>query len=157
MLDKGQGSFHQFNWEDFNIPLPLPSKKGHSYIHENGLIRAYISFLEMVFSPGSTITPLLSSKIHVVPVSLAKDGLALKPGFQVDRNAMAIVGGKEMYSLEYVKNNPTSPHEYFKIKFVTEVQIMGITTLDNKCALIISNDFQGSTGDGNSTLQCYFQ
>lgn len=44
--------------------------------------------------------PLLSSnKIQVVPVSLAKDDFALKPGFQVDRNAMAIVGGKEMYSL----------------------------------------------------------
>lgn len=34
---------------------------------------------------------------------------------------------------------------------------MGITTLDNKCALIIGNDFTGSTGDGNSTLQCYLE
>lgn len=77
--------------------------------------------------------PLLSSKkIYVAAVSLAKDDLALKPGFQVDRNAMVIVGGKEMYSLEYVKSNPTLPHENFKDKFVTEVQTMGITTLDNK-------------------------
>ena len=159
MLEKGRGSSHQFNWEDYNIPLPLPSKKGHGYVYENGFIRAYmISFLEMVFSPGSPIMPLLSSnKIHVVPVSLAKDGFALKPGFQVDRNAMAIVGGKEMYSLQYVKNNPTLPYENFKDKFVTEVQIMGITTLDNKCALIIGNDFTGSTGDGNSTLQCHLE
>lgn len=32
---------------------------------------------------------------------------------------------------------------------------MGITTLDNKSALIIGNDFTGSTGDGNFMLQCH--
>lgn len=92
---------------------------------------------------------------QVVPVSLAKDNFALNPGFQVDRNTMAIVGGKEVFSLEYVKDNPTLPHEYFKDIFVTEVQITGITTLDNKCALFIGNDFARVTGDGNSTLQCH--
>ena len=154
---KGRGSTHKFNWEDYNIPLPMPSNKGHGYIYENGLIRAYlISFLEMVFSPGSTTMPLLSrNKIQVVPVSLAKYGFALNPGFQVDRNTMAIVGGKEVFSLEFVKDNPALLHEYFKDKFVTEVQITGITTLDNKCALIIGNDFTGVTGDGHSTPQCH--
>lgn len=84
MLGKGRGSSHQFNWEDYNIPLPLPSKIKQGYIYESGLVQAYvISFLEMVFSSGSTIMPLLSNnKIQVVPVSLAKDGFTLKPGSQ---------------------------------------------------------------------------
>lgn len=109
MLGKGRGSSHQFNWEDYNIPLPLPSKIKQGYIYESGLVRAYvISFLEMVFSSGSTIMPLLSNnKIQVVPVSLAKDGFTLKPGFQVDQNTMTILGGKDVYTLDYVKENPT--------------------------------------------------
>lgn len=157
MLGKGRGSSHQFNWEDYNIPLPLPSKIKQGYIYESGLVRAYvISFLEMVFSSGSTIMPLLSNnKIQVVPVSLAKDGFTLKPGFQVDQNTMTILGGKDVYTLDYVKENPTLPHESFKDKFVTEAQIMGITSLDNKSALIIGNDFTGSTGDGDSTMNCH--
>ena len=159
MLGKGRGSSHQFNWEDYNIPLPLPSKIKQGYIYESGLVRAYvISFLEMVFSSGSTIMPLLSNnKIQVVPVSLAKDGFILKPGFQVDQNTMTILGGKDVYTLDYVKENPTLPHESFKDKFVTEAQIMGITSLDNKSALIIGNDFMGSTGDGDSTMNCVMQ
>ncbi|KAL9957638.1 hypothetical protein ACROYT_G034559 [Oculina patagonica] len=157
MLGKGRGSSHQFNWEDYNIPLPLPSNNKQGYIYESGLVRAYvISFLEMVFSSGSTIMPLLSNnKIQVVPVSLAKDGFTLKPGFQVDQNTMTILGGKDVYTLDYVKENPTLPHESFKDKFVTEAQIMGITSLDNKSALIIVNDFTGSTGDGESTMNCH--
>ena len=94
-----------------------------------------------------------NSQIQVVPFSLAKNGFTLKPGFQVDRNTMSILGGKEVYSVDYVKNNPSLPHESFKDKFVTEVQIMGITTLDNKAAFI-GNDFTGPNGDGDSTLQC---
>lgn len=153
MLGKGQGSTRQFDWEDFNIPLPIPTKNNQ----ESGLAQAYlVSFLEMAFSPGSTITPLLSkSKIQVVPVSLAKDGFTLKPGFKVDQNTMSILGGKQVYSADYVKNNPPLLHESFKDKFVKEVQIMGITTLDNKAALIIGNDFTGLSGDGDSTLQCH--
>ena len=85
MLGKGRGSSHQFNWEDYNIPLPLPSKIKQGYIYESGLVRAYvISFLEMVFSSGSTIMPLLSNnKIQVVPVSLAKDGFTLNQVFKL--------------------------------------------------------------------------
>lgn len=91
----------------------------------------------------------------MVPVSLAKDSFTLKPGFQVDRNTMSILGGKEVYSVDSTENNPTLPHESFKDKFVTEVQIMGITTLDKKAALIIGSDFTGPTGDDDSTLQCH--
>lgn len=70
---------------------------------------------------------------------------------------MTILEGKDVYTLDYVKENPTLPHESFKDKFVTEAQIMGITSLDNKSALIIGNDFTGSTGDGDSTMNCVMQ
>ena len=91
-----------------------------------------------------------------MPVSLSKDGFAIKPGFQVDQNTMLIVGGRE-HSLGYVKQHQEIPHDYFSDKFFKEVEIMGVTSLDNKEALIIGNDFVGSGGDGNSTLQFYLK
>ena len=70
---------------------------------------------------------------------------------------MLIVGGREHYSIDYVKQHQKIPHDYFSDKFVKEVEIMGVTSLDNKAALIIGNDFVGSGGDGNSTLQFHLK
>lgn len=110
----------------------------------------------MAFSQGSEVIPLVSNDaLRLIPVSLAKDGFALKPGFQVDQHTMLIVGGQEPYSLPYVKQHQDIPHDYFFDKFVKEVEVMGVTSLDNKAALIIGNDFVGSGGDGNLTLQCH--
>ena len=157
MLKRGRGSAHDFRWEDYNIPLPLPSSRKGGYVYESGLIRAnVIALLKIAFSQGSEVISLVDSNVlKVVPVSLAKDGFTLKPGFEVDEHAMVVVGGQELYTLEYVRENQSIPHEHFKNKFLTEVEIMGITTLDNKTALIVGNDFTGTEGDGRSTLQCH--
>lgn len=92
-----------------------------------------------------------------MPVSLAKDGFTIKPGLQVDQNTMIIVGGWKHYSLDYVKQNQKIPPNYFNNKFVKEVEIMGVTSFDNKAGLIIGNDFIGSGGGGNSTLQTHLK
>lgn len=157
MLNRGRGSAHDFCWEDNNIPLPLPSSRKEGYVYQSGLIRAYlVGFLKIAFSPGSQVSSLIDSEVlKVIPISLAKDGFTLKPGFEVDQRAMVVVGGQELYTLEYVRENQEVPHEHFANKFVTEVEIMGITTLDNKTALIVGNDFTGTEGDGRSTLQCH--
>lgn len=158
MLHRGRGSAHDFCCQHNNIPLPLPLSRNGGYVYESGLVRAYvIAFLRMAFSQGSDVVPLISNDaLRLMPVSLAKDGFAIKPGFQVDQNTMLIVGGREHYSLDYVKQHQEIPHYYFSDKFV-KVEIMGVTSLDNKAALIIGNDFVGSGGNGNSTLQFHLR
>ena len=157
MFKRGRGSTHEFRWEDNNIPLPLPSSRKEGYVYQSGLIQAYlIAFLRIAFSKRNDVKSLVDSDIlKVIPVSLAKDGFTLKPSFEVDQHAMLVVGGQELYNLDYVQENQNIPH--FAEKFVTEVEIMGITTLDNKTSLIVGNDFVGSEGDGRSTLQCHVQ
>lgn len=159
MLHRGRGSAHDFCWEDNNIPLPLPLSRNGGYVYENGLVRAYvIAFLRMAFSQGSEVVPLISNDaLRLIPISFAKDGFTLKPGFQVDQHTMLVVGGIEHYSLADVKEHQDIRHDYFSDKFVKEVEIMGVTSLDNKSALIIGNDFVGAGGDGNSTLQCHMK
>ena len=138
--------------EDNNIPLPLQLSRNGGYVYESGLVHAYIiAFLRMALNQGSNVIPLISNDtLILMPVSLAKDGFAIKPGLQVDQNTMLIVRKREHYSLDYVKQNQKIPHDYFFDKFVKEVEITGVTSLDNKAALIIGNDFVGSGGNGNS-------
>ncbi len=70
--------------------------------------------------------PLLSNnKIQVVPVSLAKDGFTLKPCFQVDQNMMTILGGKDVYTLDYIKENPTLLHESFRTSLSQKLRLWG--------------------------------
>ena len=129
MLHRGRGSTHDFCWQDNNIPLPLPLSRNRGYLYESGLVRAYVlAFLRMAFSQGSDVVPLISNDaLRLIPVSLAKDGFAIKPGFQVDQNTMLIVGGREHYSLDYVKQNQDIPHDYFSDKFVKELEIMNLS------------------------------
>lgn len=155
MLHRGRGSAHDFCLEDNNIPLPLQLSRNGGYVYESGLVRAYvIAFLRMALNQGSNVVPLISNDtLRLMPVSLAKDGFAIKPRLQVDQNTMLIVGEREHYSLDYVKQNQKIPHDYFFDKFVKEVEIIAVTSLDNKAALIIRHDFVGSGGNGNSTLK----
>ena len=141
------------------LNLPLPLSKNRGYVYESGLVRAYvIAFLRMAFSQGSDVVPLISNDaLRLIPVSLAKDGFAIKPGFQVDQNTMLIVGGREHYSLDYVKQHQEILPDSFSDKFIKVVETMGVFSLDNKAALIIGNDFEGSGGDGNSTLQFHLK
>lgn len=137
----------------------LPSSRKEGYVYESGLIRAYlIAFLKIALSQGSEVTSLVDSDVlKVVPVSLAKDGFTIKPGFEVDQHTMVVVGGQELYTLQDVRENQNIAHGHFANKFVTDVEIMGITTLDNKTALIVGNHVIGKEGDGRSILQCHLR
>ena len=159
VFKRGRGSTHEFHWEKNNIPLPLLSSRKEGYVYHSGLIWAYlIAFLRIAFSKRNNVKSLVDSNVlKVIPVSLAKDGFTLKPSFEVDQHTMLVVGGQELYNLDYVQEHQNSPHEHFAKKFATEVEIMGITTFDNKTSLIVGNDFVGSEGDGRSTLQCHVQ
>ncbi|KAJ7383240.1 hypothetical protein OS493_030045 [Desmophyllum pertusum] len=108
MLHRGRDSAHDFCWEDNNIPLLIPLSRKGGYVYESGLVRAYvITYSSMAFTQGSDVKPLISNDtLRLMPVSLAKDVFAIKPGFQVDQGTMLIVGGQEHYSLDYVNQHP---------------------------------------------------
>lgn len=106
MLNNCRSSAHSFTWEDYNIPLP-PPRKNPGYTYESDILRAHLlGFLQLVASDKSPVAPLVSERtLKVVSLSIAKDGLTLKPGFQADPRQMIVVGGLETYSLEYITEN----------------------------------------------------
>ena len=92
----------------------------------------------MIASGKSPVAPLVSERtLKFVPLSMAKDGLTLKPGFQADPRQLIVVGGLETYSLEYITENLLISPLFFKDKFITGAEIMGIITLDYKLAVIL--------------------
>jgi len=91
------------------------------------------------------------------PVSIAKDGLTLKPGFQADPRQMIVVGGLETYSLEYITENLLISPQFFKDKFKTEAEIIGITTLDYKLVVVLGSDFVNNSGTAEPTFQTYLK
>lgn len=70
----------------------------------------------MIANDESPVAPLLNEQtIKVVPVSMAKDGMTLKPGFQADSRQMIVIDGPvETYSLEYITENQLISPEFFK-------------------------------------------
>lgn len=84
MLIKGQGSVHSFTWEDHNIPVSLP-QKNPGYTYESGILRGYLlGFLQLIVNDEAQLHIFLTRAIKIVPVSMVKDGLTLKTGFQAD-------------------------------------------------------------------------
>ena len=158
MLNKGRGSAHTFSWEDYNIPLP-PPRKNPGYAYESGILRAHLlGFLQLVASDKSPVAPLVSERnLKVVPVSMAKDGLTLKPGFQADPRQLIVVGGLQTYSLEYITEKVLISPKFFKDKFITEAEIIGITTLDYKLAVVLGSDFVNNRRTAESTFQTHLK
>lgn len=154
MLNKGRGSAHTFSWEDYNIPLPTP-RKNPGYTYESGILRVHLlGFLQLIANDESPVAPLLNEQtIKVVPVSMAKDGMTLKPGFQADSRQMIVIVGLERYTLEYITENQLASPEFFKDKFITEAEIMGITTVDYKLAIVLGCDFVNNSGTGQSKFE----
>lgn len=108
----------------------------------------------MIANDESPVAPLLNEQIiKVVPVSMAKDGMTLKPRFQADSRQMIVIGGLETYSLEYITENQLISPEFFKDKYITEAEIMGITTVDYKLAIVLGYDFVNNSGTGQSTFE----
>lgn len=85
---------------------------------------------------------------------MAKDGMTLKPGFQADSRQMIVIGGPvETYSLEYITENQLISPEFFKEEFINEAEIMGITTLEYKPAIVLECDVVNNSGTGQSTFE----
>ena len=70
----------------------------------------------------SNVVPIVDSpNLSIIPVSLATDGIAIKPGLQFDTRVKNLVGLLFPVDINYVKVNPSPKPETLKRAFVTEV------------------------------------
>lgn len=57
------------------------------------------------------------------------------------------MGPVEKYSLECITENQLISPEFFEDKFITEAEIMGITTLDYKLGIVLECDVVNNSGN----------
>ena len=76
---------------------------------------------------------VLTDNLKVYPVAFRNDGTALKPSIQFDERAKVNIGLEDEIRLEYVKENPYLSKKDLGHGIVTEVLVLSVKTLDNKC------------------------
>ena len=92
-----------------------------SGIHKN-LLR---SFLELAGTENTQIVPLVDNDtVRVVPVTIQKDGMALKPGMQVDARQGKVIGTTDAINYKYIRENPNRDPEKLNNLFVTETMLL---------------------------------
>lgn len=76
-----------------------------------------------------------SDAVHVIPVVLASDGTALKPGLEYDRRQKAVVGLTYRVDASYVKQHPFLDPKEIKGNLITSADVTCAISLDN-CASV---------------------
>ena len=69
----------------------------------------FTSFLELAGRTNTPVTPLplIDNDTQVLPVTIQKDGMGLKPGKQVDSTKVKIIGTTHNIDYKYIKETPT--------------------------------------------------
>lgn len=158
---KGQkkGGSYDFRWKDWNLPF-VPSKSTRNkekagYNTKNGIIKSLlVSYLLIAQLEESGVVPLIDQPdLQIIPVSLASDGISIKPGLQFDTRLKNLVGLLFPVDLDYVKANPSPDPATLKSSFVTEVNCEIITSLDNNLSLPVGIEYTGKRVSGDDTAE----
>ena len=89
---KGQkkGCTYAFQWKDWNLPfVPSKTTRGKDkagYITKDGIIKSLlVSYLLIAHVEERAVVPLIEQPhLRIIPVSLATDGINIKPGQKFD-------------------------------------------------------------------------
>ncbi|MES9905413.1 MAG: hypothetical protein ABW168_22395 [Sedimenticola sp.] len=102
----GRGKTTLFDVSKFNIPLPderTCRRKAPGFSTSPGIVRELLAS-NLKLAQASSVTPLITNEhVTIVPVALQSDGVALKPGLELDQNKKVLVGATIPIDLEYTK------------------------------------------------------
>ena len=132
---------------DFNLcgPSLHAIKRCQSgYTAESGTIKPnLLSLFSLCQHPKADLRAIVDTKeVRVIPVSLASDGTALKPGLQYDPRQKQVIGFKHKVDEKFVKKHPLPDPE--KIK----------TNLDNGAAMPVAVFFRPKAVTGEEIFSC---
>ena len=106
--------------------------------------------------PNSGIAPIFldqESKLKLFAVSLQEDGVALKPGLNVDSHQAKIIGATAPIDLQFTRDNPSPTTEELKKILVKEGHCLCVETLDGKIAIPVGVHFLPSEVSGEDQLE----
>ena len=152
----GERKAGKFDWSTWNWPLPgrttrQKQSKGR-YTTDSGIYWPLVqNFLSILSDPNSGIAPIFldqESKLKLFAVSLQEDGVALKPGLNVDSHQAKIIGATARIDLQFTRDNPSPTTEELKKILVKEGHCLCVETLDGKIAIPVGVHFLPSEVSG---------
>lgn len=150
----------KFMWESWNWPLPgrtTRNKEKGRYSTDSGVYWPMVqNFLSVISDAQSGCEPLFTDenpKLRIYPVTSQEDGVALKPGLQVDIHQGIIVGTKKAIDFQYICNNEFPDAEVLKNEMVKEAHCISIETLDGKFAIPVGAQYLPSAVSGSEQLE----
>jgi hypothetical protein len=140
-LSTGKGGLKKFeSFSDFNLCGPSANalKRCHAgHTTESGVLKPYLQLLH-AFSqhPKAKVNKIIETDtVQVIPVVLASDGTALKPGLEYDQRQKAVVGLTHKVDASYVKQHPVPDPEEIKNKLITCADVTCAISLDNNATM----------------------
>ena len=157
---KGDARLTALDWKTWNWPLPGKTtrqiKNKGRYCTKSGIYWNLLeSFLLIVSSNLKDITPFIddeTSHLMVFAATNQEDGMALKPGLQVDSHQGRAVGCTFPIDILYIKNNPEIDKDTLKEGLVKEAHCGCLQTLDGKFAFPVSVEYLPSSVTGKEQL-----
>ena len=140
-LGTGRGGEKEFKlFVDFNLCGPSLNaiKRCQSgYTIESGTIKPHLlSLFSLCQHPKADLRAIVDNKkVHVIPVSLASDGTALKPGLEYDPRQKQVIGLTHKVDEKFVKKHPLLDPEKVKTNLITSADVTIATSFDNGAAI----------------------
>ena len=155
----GQGGITNFDsFADFNLGGPSTNTSKRSqpgYTTKSGIIKPHLqSLLSFCDDPNANVGHIIDTKsVKVIPVSVAMDGTALKPGLEFDTRRKCVVGMLEDKSLDYVKAHPIPKASEMRENLVTSVNVMYATAMDNGASMPVGVDYLSKRVSGEQIFE----
>ena len=135
---EGSGGIFAFDWKKWNLPLPgktTRDKMYGGYTTEDGIQKHLLqSFLQICSQTSDIISLHEDAHVKIIPVILAKDAMALKPGLLYDSRQGKLIGSKLNLDYSYIKSGEPNK-ELLKENMVQEAEVSCLTTMDGKFSL----------------------
>ena len=144
---------------DFNLCGPSLNaiKRCQSgYTIESGTIKPHLlSLFSLCQHPKADLRAIVDNKkVHVIPVSLASDGTALKPGLEYDPRQKQVIGLTHKVDEKFVKKHPLPDPEKIKTNLITSADVTIATSLDNGAAIPAAVFFRPKSVTGEEIFFC---
>ena len=153
-MGTGKGGSKVFDWNKWNLPFPSARtlRDDQPYETDDGILKTLMkASVDICKTP--TVTPLLQTpRLRVIPIVLKSDGMTVKPGMKVDARRSAVVGTTQKIDIEYIKTHPKLDPDYLKNIFITEANVVAITSLDEKFSTPAGVHYKPSKGPGENML-----
>ena len=138
----GRGGRKSFDWSSWNFPIPsytTRKKNSGSYTTESGIHKHMLAaFMTLCSVRGTPVHHLVDTdSLCVIPVSLQRDGMQLKPGLVFDKRQGILIGTTENIDVKYVESHPVPEPEHLKNIMVKEADCCCISSLDGTLSMPI--------------------